>query len=71
MRYREVEFYFLLDDYTWNTDFIDIPEDILGGTLSEDTNAAINYVYKNIDLHSDVAIVGVYSWTDVYSEGNI
>ena len=71
MRYREVEFYFLLDDYTWNTGFIDIPEDILGGTPSEDTNAAIDYVYKNIDLHSDVVIVGVYSWTDVYSEGNI
>jgi hypothetical protein len=61
---KNVEFYFLLDDYTWNTDFIDIPDDILGGTPSEDENAAIDYVYKNERLHKNVVMIGIYSWGD-------
>lgn len=61
---KSIEFYFLLDDHTWNTDFIDIPEDILGGTPSEDENAALEYVYKNVKLHDDVVIAGVYNWSD-------
>jgi hypothetical protein len=69
---RSIEFYFLLDDHTWNTDFIDIPEDILGGTPSEDENAALEYVYKNIELHDDVVIAGVYNWSDyLYPEEDI
>lgn len=59
---KNVEFYFLLDDYTWHTEFIDIPNSILGGTPSENENAAIDYVYKKKTLHKNVAIVGLYSW---------
>ena len=59
---KNVEFYFLLDDYTWNTNFIDIPDKILGGSPSENENAAIDYVYKKKKLHKDVVIVGLYSW---------
>jgi hypothetical protein len=61
---KTVEFYFLLEDNTWNTSFIDIPEDILGGTPSEDENAAIDYVYNNVKLHDNVVIVGVYNWSE-------
>jgi|LakMenE18May11ns_1017448.scaffolds.fasta_scaffold9545505_1 hypothetical protein len=68
---RAVEFYFLLDDYTWNTKLIDIPQDILGGTPSEDENAVVDYVYKNVKLDDKVVIVGVYCWADAYSEENI
>ncbi len=68
---RSVEFYFLLEDHTWNTDFIDIPENILGGTPSEDNNAAVDYVSRNVELDDSVVLVGVYSWSDVYSEGDI
>lgn len=68
---RSVECYFLLDDHTWNTDFVDIPENILGGTPSEDTNAVIDYISKNVELDDGVVLVGVYSWSDIYNEGDI
>lgn len=59
---KNVEFYFLLDDYTWNTDFIDIPDDIVGDMTVENEKAAIDYVYNKEKLHEDVVIVGLYSW---------
>jgi hypothetical protein len=51
-----VEFYFLLDDYTWNTNFIDVPENII-----HEEKEIIDWVYKNVKLHKDVAIIGVYN----------
>ena len=57
----DVEFYFLLEDHTWNTDVIEVPESILGGTPSENENAAVDWVYKNVPLHEDVCILGIYS----------
>lgn len=57
-----VEFYFLLDDYTWNTNFIDVPENIVyGGTPSENEKLIVDWVYKNEKLHKNVAMIGVYS----------
>jgi hypothetical protein len=62
---NSVEFYFLLDDNTWVTDFIDVPTDIIsGGTPSENENGAIDYVYNNVKLSDKVVLVGVYSWGD-------
>jgi len=62
---NSVEFYYLLDDHTWDTDFIDVPIDLIsGGTPSENESNAIDYVYNNVKLSDKVVLVGVYSWGD-------
>jgi len=58
-----VEFAFILDDYTWHTEFIDIPEEICtGGTPSENENGAIDWVWNNVKLSDKVIMINVYSW---------
>lgn len=65
----DVEFYFLLEDHTWNTDIIKVPESIVfGGTPTENEKMAIDWVYKNIKLHDDVCIVGLYHIGDYSDE---
>lgn len=68
---RPIEFYFLLEDHTWDTGFVDIPEDLLTGTDQENEFKAIEYVYKNEKLHSDVCMIGVYWWPDVEEEVDV
>lgn len=60
-----VEFYLLLDDYTWTTRFIKIPIDVCtGGTPSENESSTIDYVYKNVPLNKKVVMIGIYSWSN-------
>lgn len=56
---KSVEFYFLLDNQTWTTDFIDIPDEVMN-----DEPLAVNYVYKNVDINKDTVLIGVFSWND-------
>lgn len=55
----DVEFYFLLDDSTWNTDIVEVPESIAN---TENNDAILDWFYKNVPIHEDVAIVGIYSF---------
>ena len=59
---RNIQYYCLFDDWTWDVFFMDIPENILGGTPSEDENAAVDYIYKYGKLESNIERVGIYSW---------
>lgn len=60
---RNVEYYCLFDDHTWDTYFVDVPENIFGGTPSEDENNVIDYIYKNTKMIDGTVLVGLYSWT--------
>ena len=57
-----VELYFLLDDSTWTTDIIHIPKSVIGDTPKDNEKTIIDWIYKNVKLHTSVRRVGIYSF---------
>lgn len=57
-----VEFYMLFDDYTWDTDVIDIPKYLVSQYNEHNSpNQIIGWVYNNEKFNSSVCIIGIYS----------
>ena len=58
----QIEFYLLGEDYTWDTDYIAIPERLFV-QYKQDFNPTpvVDWVYANAPLHRNIAMVGIYN----------
>jgi hypothetical protein len=57
-----IEFYLLGEDYTWDTDYIAIPERLFV-EYKQDFNPTpiVGWVHTNAPLHRDICMVGIYN----------
>jgi hypothetical protein len=58
----QIEFYLLGEDYTWDTDYIAIPERLfLEYKQNFNPTPIVDWVYANAPLHRNIAMVGIYN----------
>ena len=58
----QIEFYLLGEDYTWDTDYIAVPENLFS-RYKQDFNPTpvVDWVYANAPLHRKIVMVGIYN----------